>query len=223
MIKTLYEQFRPWSLFGSVYIISDPHFMDYDMNWRIRDVPTFMNLPEDEESVARTIAYHIVDTINSVCHQNDTLIVLGDIGDVEWMTKLKAGHRVLIAGNHDVGMSKYKNRSGKHYFDEVYNGPLFIAKNILLSHEPINGPWVNYHGHKHRVDYPYYRSHHEYDLVFELDYDWLGINCVCESNAFYPINLKKSIEEGGFSKFNDIHRITIDKASKNKLSENSLY
>ena len=86
MIASLYDTFKHWSESGSVYLISDPHFDDENSllmnpNW----------LPADQ----------YVELLNKRIHKNDTLICLGDCGDINYFRKLKAGHKVLIKGNHD--------------------------------------------------------------------------------------------------------------------------
>ena len=49
-----------------------------------------------------------IDIINKLVHKNDCLILLGDVGNVEWIKKIKAGYKVLITGNHDAGAENYK-------------------------------------------------------------------------------------------------------------------
>ena len=66
MINSLYDNFKHWSGVGSVFLYSDPHFNDADcllMN---------PNWPSPEEQIKR---------INQKVRKNDTLIILGDIGD----------------------------------------------------------------------------------------------------------------------------------------------
>ena len=92
MITTLYPIFQHWSEKGSVYIISDTHFEDSDCKLMDKNWIT----PEEQ-----------VNIINSIVHKNDTLIHLGDVGNPEWISKLKAGHKVLIMGNHDKGKNMY--------------------------------------------------------------------------------------------------------------------
>lgn len=162
MIKTLYETFQHWAEKGSVYIFSDTHFDDPDCKL----IDTNWITPQEQ-----------IDIINKVAHKNDTLILLGDVGNIEWVKKLKAGYKVLITGNHDKGVENYKrkitkkrewlteyiNKNGMEcgyyilvpednkLFDEVYTGPLMISDKIILSHEPIpNIDWaLNIHGHNH--------------------------------------------------------------------------
>ena len=92
MIKHLYDVFaQRWYRGGSIYFYSDPHFGDAEMN-AIRGIT-------DEEQINR---------INAVAHKNDTLIILGDVGDIECVKKLKAGYKVLVLGNHDKSASNYR-------------------------------------------------------------------------------------------------------------------
>ena len=70
----------------TVWIISDPHFGDEDLR---AGMP---NRPSDEELVRR---------INAKVGRKDTLIILGDVGDIEFVKKLR-GYKVLICGNHDA-------------------------------------------------------------------------------------------------------------------------
>ena len=130
MIQTLYEPFRHWSDGGSIFIISDLHFVDE--NCILMD-PDWIK-PEKQ-----------IEIINRMVGKNDTFICLGDVGDKKYIPLIKANRKVLLLGNHDA-RGAYKD-----VFDEVYSGPLFIAEKILLSHEPVYGlPWcLNIHGHDH--------------------------------------------------------------------------
>lgn len=189
MIKSLYKQFQHWSEKGSVYIISDPHFDDADCplmnpNW----IPA---------------ADH-VKKINETVHKNDTLICLGDCGDLEYFKQIKAGYKILIKGNHDdKGDSKYYP-----YFDEVYDGPLFISSKLLLSHEPVIGlPFChNLHGHVHNGK--------------RFWIDELGgthLNFASDVTGWEVWSLGTSIKGGLLSEIDNIHRITIDKATANSI------
>lgn len=129
MIDMLYEPFKKWSMKGSVYIISDPHFDDADC---LLIDPDYLGPME------------YIENINKVVGKNDTLICLGDVGNPKYFSYIK-GYKVLIKGNHDIGNSNYKP-----YFNEIYEGPIMIAPKILLSHEPIiSNYWMNIHGHDH--------------------------------------------------------------------------
>ena len=130
MITSLYETFRKWSSTGSVYIISDTHFDDFDCKYMD---PNWITPQEHMEIIKKSV------------RKSDTLIHLGDVGVAAYLDELKC-YKVLITGNHDV-LSKVAS-----HFNEVYTGPLFIADRIVLSHEPIIGLErfaLNIHGHNH--------------------------------------------------------------------------
>ena len=93
MLKYLYEPFKKWSDGGQVWVYSDPHFEDNDCKLMSEDWPT----PQEQ-----------IVKINSKVGKNDTIIILGDIGNPEYIKRMKAGYKVLIAGNHDLGLSNYK-------------------------------------------------------------------------------------------------------------------
>lgn len=85
-------------------------------------------------------------------------------------------------------------------FDEVYEGPLFIAEKLILSHEPIDLPFAfNIHGHEHCY---INRDRH--------------LNVCAEHINYYPVNVNRLFKNGLFSGVDSIHRITIDRAVNKK-------
>lgn len=182
MIRTLYYPFRKWTERGTLWIYSDPHFSDPDM------VEMRMNYIGDDEQIAR---------INSKVGKHDTIIFLGDIGNKEMIRKIR-GYKILIMGNHDKGVINYTD-----VFNEVYEGPLFIAEKLVLSHEPIELPFaVNIHGHEHHL------------IIRDRD-----LNVCAEHINYYPVNIDREIKTGLLSKVESIHRLTIDKAIERKKGE----
>lgn len=207
MYKNLYDNFEHWYHYdtGTVYFYSDPHFNDEEMKY-LRS-----NYISDMEQVAR---------INSKVGRCDTIVFLGDIGDVNFIRYIK-GYKVLIMGNHDAGAANYKRKrilvgnaekykdklkekgyykSGEliyfdnELFDEVYEGVLTIAPNIILSHEPIDNfsYAINIHGHTHG-------SMDKYNM--------------CAENINYtPVPIKYFIKEGINKKVINIHHEVIDRA-----------
>lgn len=174
MIDTLYPIFRKWSEKGSVWLVSDTHFDDSDREYMGYEITS-------EEH------FRIIE---AVCGKNDTLIHLGDVGNREYFKRIKS-HKVLILGNHDHNSSYYTG-----YFDEIYNGPLFIAKKILLSHEPLPGDcYLNIHGHDHSGRF----------------LDGHCINLAANVADYYPINLKAIITSGLLNEIPNIHRLAIEK------------
>ena len=91
-IAGLYECFDHWHQEGTVYIYSDPHFGDKEL------AACQPNRPSDEEQIR---------LINSKVGRKDTIIFLGDIGDVECVRKIR-GYKILIMGNHDAGRTNYE-------------------------------------------------------------------------------------------------------------------
>lgn len=182
MIQTLYSPFRRWTEKGTLWIYSDPHFSDPDM------VELRTNYVGDEEQIKR---------INSKVGKHDTIIFLGDIGNEDVVRKIR-GYKVLIRGNHDKGATKYAD-----IFDEVYEGPLFIAEKLILSHEYIELPFAfNIHGHEHTY------IHRDHDL-----------NVCAEHIDYCPVNLNALIKKGLLSGVESIHRMTIDRAVERKQKE----
>ena len=181
MYKHLYDCFAHWYHGGTIYFYSDPHFNDANVKAMRK------NYIGDEEQVKR---------IRSKVGKNDTLIILGDVGDKEFLKKIR-GYKVLILGNHDAGASTYKD-----YVDEVYEGVLMISDKIILSHEPIDFPYaLNIHGHDHS------------GWSSKDDMHW---NVCAEHIDYTPICLKQIIESGKLKKIQTIHRETIDEATEKK-------
>ena len=189
MIKSLYPCFQHWSEKGGVYLVSDTHFDDLDrklMGYNISNEDQFYLL-------------------NDTCHKNDTLIHLGDIGNLEYIKKLKC-YKVLIMGNHDQSIQKMQE-----VFDEVYSGPLWISDKLVLSHEPLRlkdniTTWTdiafNIHGHDHNWG----------------DFDDYHLNLAQNVFGYFPLNLKNFINNGKLKKIKNIHRVTIDYASSKPWS-----
>ena len=180
MIAGLYDIFAHWHKQGTVWIYSDTHFNDKDLADGVKSRPS---------------AEEHLKLINSKVGKKDTLILLGDVGDIEIARRLK-GYKILIAGNHDAGMSNYKD-----VFDEVYAGALIVGEKLILSHEPVDVPWAfNIHGHVHSGE-PMSDNQH--------------FNVCGEARKCYePVNLNQFMKAGFMAKIQTIHRDTIDKATK---------
>lgn len=214
MYKHLYDSFSHWYRGGSIYFYSDPHFNDDEMKYLRKNY-----IGDDEQ----------VKAINRKIGKKDTIIFLGDIGDIEFIRKIR-GYKVLIMGNHDSGASNYKRKfdmqrewidegnnygyyaeipKDNHLFDEVYEGPLCISEKIILSHEPIDIPFMyNIHGH----------DHSGWGFKDNRHYN------VCAENIDYcPVGIKEIINNGCLKNIKSIHRITIDEATRKKNSQRIKY
>lgn len=178
--KYLYHTFDHWFRGGNIWIYSDPHFADSEMVYLRK------NYIDDDEQVKR---------INSKVGKNDTIIFLGDMGNVEYINKIK-GYKVLITGNHDSGKTTYME-----YFNEVYDGPLMISAKVMLSHEPVDCPYFfSIHGHDH-------------SNWFDNDHHF---NACAEHINYTPVSLLDMFKKGMFKNVNDIHRMIIDRATERK-------
>lgn len=191
MAYELYPAFKHWMpTHGNIWFYSDPHFSDEE-SWLLRK--QFVCATDNVEAFDNLQ----IATINKTCGKNDTLVILGDVGNIECVKKLKAKKKILILGNHDRGASYYAN-----VFDEVYTGPVIIAEKLILTHEPIDFPYaVNIHGHDHS------------NRGFK---DGLHINCCAEHINLTPICLSHIVKSGLLKNTINIHRETIDKAKDHK-------
>ena len=227
----IYPAFQHWAE-QTVWIYSDPHFSDEDLECGIK------NRPSDEEQIKN---------INSCAGRKDTLIVLGDVGNIECVRRLRAARKILIMGNHDLGRTNYERKIEKKIFDqdeytkeqvmeemkilfpnwkisieeswefhspfkrwnayadnclfdEVYEGALIIGEKLILSHEPVEIPWLyNIHGHDHAGRK---RQNH--------------LNVCSDVIGWEPVNFTSFLKSGFASKIQTIHRETIDNATKRK-------
>ena len=230
-IQGLYKIFDHWHQEGTLWIFSDPHFDDSDLEMGIHNRPS---------------AAEIAQRINAKCGRKDTLICLGDVGDVEYVKLLRAKHKILICGNHDAGRTNYERQvitqlfskvlytkeqalecmktmypncrynieerkqldsffeisADNMLFDEVYEGPLMIAEKLILSHEPVDVPWAyNIHGHIHDSKHKNDKRH---------------FNVCSDAIGYVPINMNQWMKQGYLSHIESIHRTTIDKATERK-------
>lgn len=233
MLPGIYDSFQHWGeKHQTVWIYSDPHFNDDELADGIKDRPSA------EEQVKK---------INAKCGRRDCLIVLGDVGDIEYVRQLRAEYKVLIIGNHDAGSSNYKRQIIKEIydqdkytkeqaiaeakakfpnwkitisedysfhspfirwvicadnllFDEVYEGALIVGEKLILTHEPVEIPWLfNIHGHDHAG---HKRANH--------------LNVCSDVIGWEPVNFNQFLKSGFTSKIQTIHRETIDNATKRK-------
>lgn len=221
----LYPCFQHLLKFNNIWLYSDPHFADPEMP-HIRK-----NYIGDEEQVAR---------INKKVGRNDCLIILGDIGDASWVSKIR-GYKILVMGNHDLGASNYKRRQKIVYHSSA--SATEIIKGLQEKDEKLIYKLYDELTTPHTVD------NHLFDEVYEgpvclaekiiLSHEPLDLNCmlnihghthalsskpkdsthlcVCAEHIDYtPVSLVSIIKDGGLSKIESIHRQTIDTATKRK-------
>ena len=222
----LYKPFEHWYHGGTIWLISDTHFEDQDCKLMNNHWPT----PEEQ-----------VKLINNV-GKNDTLIHLGDVGNPEWISKLK-GYKVLLLGNHDKGASNYEKKwyisvtkedkfdrafdsyeEAQEYIDEmnadgVDTQGLRVINNGLFD-EIYEGPLF--------INEKICLSHEPIELKFGVN---IHGHIHCGEQSFYwtgtkaQVNVCADVREFNISRLDDLlsefktidlHRVIIDKAKKNK-------
>ena len=124
-----------------IYFVADTHFGHY----RILDFERhqFEDIKEHDNYIMRCLE-------RTIQNKDDVLYFLGDFmfgrhEDIITRFKKLPGKKIVISGNHD------KMSLLEECFDEVHDFPMFISRNIMLSHEPEQcSPHVlNVHGHLH--------------------------------------------------------------------------
>lgn len=140
-INSLYHIYQDkWKKYSSAWIISDTHFGEDDLK------EAFPNRPTDET---------LVKTINASAGRNDVLIHLGDIGDVEYVRKLRAAHKILVMGNHDKGVSNYRRKKICEDYDEA---KYTINEVKAIAEEKYPGWRINIHqGYSFHAPFSYWR------------------------------------------------------------------
>lgn len=121
-MQGLYSCFSHWGDGNGVFILGDSHFGEQDLK------DAYPMRPSDEELVKR---------INSKAGKNSTLIMLGDVGDVSYVQKLRAAHKILILGNHDLGHTKYKRQIAF----KQYDARIWSAQEAIKDMEKLYPGW----------------------------------------------------------------------------------
>lgn len=228
----IYDMFNEKWCKQTVWIYSDPHFSDRDLESGVKDRPS------DEEQIAN---------INSCAGRKDTLIILGDVGNIECVRKLRAAHKVLIMGNHDAGASNYKREVKQVVYDQDQ-----YSRDEAIADMKIKYPgWKVWAAESYEFHSPFkrwnvYADNCLFDEVYEgalmvgeklifshepVDIPWaynihghdhaghirVGHTNVCSDVIGYkPINFNQWLKEGHTARVQTIHRATIDNATKRK-------
>ena len=231
MLPGIYDAFQHWGK-QTVWIYSDPHFSDEDLECGIR------NRPSDEQQIAN---------INSCAGRKDTLIILGDVGNIECVRKLRAAHKVLIMGNHDTGATKYKREIKTLIFDQdKYTRE--EVRDMMFAEYPDHGISIEESWEFHS---PFKRwvvkiDNRLFDEVYEgalmvgeklilthepVDIPWAfnihghdhaghkrkgHLNVCSDIIGYKPINFNQFLKSGQTANIQTIHRATIDRATERK-------
>ena len=228
-IAGLYKTFDHWHQEGTLWIISDTHFGDADIR------RGFPDRPADDELVKR---------INSYVGRKDTLIMLGDVGDISYVKQLRAKYKILIMGNHDCGRTNYE----RQVITQLFSKDLYTKEQVLdlmktmypncrysieerkqldsffevsadnmLFDEVYEGALII--GEKfilshEPVELPWALNFHGHD--HQSGFHKNSVNCCCDVIDYKPINMNQIMKQGLAARIDTIHRETIDKATKRK-------
>jgi calcineurin-like phosphoesterase family protein len=151
---------------GRVFITSDTHYAHKNIcrgvtDWRTQDGEVPVGSTRDFETIEQ-MNERLVNGINNVVGQDDTLILLGDVsfGGFEnigiFLDRLICKNIHLILGNHDHHIENDRENiqskflSVQHYLEVNVND-----KNFVLCHYPLqswnglNKGVIHLHGHVH--------------------------------------------------------------------------
>ena len=224
----LYQTFEEkWGKFQTCHIISDTHFGDMDLKENIPNRPNdddFIKLINSKVGRA-DIILHLGDVGNIDCvrrlraahkvlicgnHDSGATNYKRQIITQQFFKKCYTKQQAMDLVKSMFPNCKYTIDEGDELvweisadnmlFDEVYEGALIIGEKLILSHEPVDVPWLyNIHGHDHAGAK---RPNH--------------MNVCSDVIGYEPINFNQFLKAGHMSKIQTIHRETIDKATDRK-------
>ena len=227
-IAGLYKIFDHWHQEGSVWIISDFHFDDEELADGVPGRPT---------------AEELVKRINAKCGRKDTLICLGDVGNIDWVRKLRANRKVLICGNHDLGATRYRRHhemvvlsvydfTQEEAIEEMHRrypgyqikfecmgktGWVFFIDNKLFD-EVYEGPLMIAEklilSHE-PIDVPWAFNIHGHDHSGRKT-DKRHLNVCADVIGYTPVNMNQFMKSGALAHIETLHRDTIDAATQKK-------
>ena len=227
----LYDCFQHWGEKNAVWVISDTHFGDKDIK------KAFPNRPSDEE---------LIKNINQKVGKTGTLLLLGDVGDIECAKQLK-GYKVLIAGNHDIGATNYQRQKWIKRFDkDKFQKDEAIVE---MKHLYPGCSYTIFEGYDFHAPFEYWEIEADnklFDMVFSgpvmlgeklilshepIDVPWAfnlhghdhagakrngHLNVCADVIGYTPINLNQFLKSGALSKIKTTRRTVIDKATERK-------
>lgn len=138
-----------------VYVYSDPHFSDVEIS-KVR----FPQLTVEEADEYQ------IKQINAKVGRFNTLILLGDIGNLECVKRLKGYKKILIMGNHDEGNSSNYERkiieikTFNELLDEEKTKILVKAEQIMQNPNEIEK--IPFTSHCQKIE-----DNHLFDEVYE--------------------------------------------------------
>jgi calcineurin-like phosphoesterase family protein len=151
---------------GKVWITSDTHFGHKNLvrgvtGWRTQDGQIPIDSTRDFQTIEK-MNQQLVDNINNMVGQNDTLIMLGDVsfGGFDnigiFLERLICHNIHLILGNHDHHIDNDRDYVQKRFLSVQHYLEINIeGKDFVLCHYPLqswnglNKGVIHLHGHTH--------------------------------------------------------------------------
>ena len=224
----LYDCVKHWNNYDQIYLYSDPHFSDEEMKVLRKNYIGDEEQIKRINSVCnkRTLFVCLGDVGNTDFIKRikgDKVLIMGNhdsgasnykrIQSKELLSDdIEDHYKYLSTKYHNYIINKLWSDEtrilGKAtfyhldncLFDEVYEGALIINEKIILSHEPVDIPFMlNIHGHDHS-NWGYQDNNH--------------INLCAEHIDYTPVSLKSIVESGRLKNIDSIHRMTIDNATE---------
>lgn len=151
------------------YFISDLH--NYDSN-----IITYCRRPFRNCEEMRNV---MIERWNNKVKGNDTVFLLGDIGDPEIIGYLH-GEIVIVTGNHD----DYNELKQMYPYIQISKYPI-IVDGTILSHEPLEyippeSPYLNIHGHLHWLQYGMDGNWNDGNRYFNVSVERTGYEPISE-------------------------------------------
>ena len=165
MIAGLYKIFDHWHQNGTVWLVSDTHFNDEE-------------LYAGTKHINRSNSEAYVKLINSKVGKNDTLIHLGDVGNLDAMRKVR-GYKILIMGNHDAGRTNYERK----IYTKRFNAEKYDRKTILAEMR------AEYPDCRISISGPFVETNYITELYFEATAD----NCLFDEIYEGPVMVAEKL------------------------------
>ena len=151
----------------NIYCIGDHHFGH-------ENIIEYVDRPFDD---IEEMDNYMINSWNKVIDKDDIVYHHGDMffcnRDRQFeIAKQLNGHIIIIKGNHDSETHKRYMDLG---FEAVFNNPVILEKDIILSHWPVKTNLFNVHGHIH-------------NNIWE---DEKHLNVSCEQINYKPLSLNE--------------------------------
>jgi calcineurin-like phosphoesterase family protein len=184
------------------FLYADPHFTHHNiLKFTMPDGERFRLFDSIEE-----MDDTMVNRINEVVGEDDTLYMLGDIalnrGGLAHLARINCKNMILIKGNHDV----FKLEEYTPYFKDIRSS--HVINGMILSHIPIHPDSLgrygcNIHGHLHWRSVT--KDGEDGNRVVDPRYFCVSV----EQNDYYPFELgdlqKRIVDQGGYAGLREYH------------------